>query len=94
MMAKLGDGMTEDVLESGSRQRFGVSGAEAQAEMDKLETDTDFQQKLKNKDAAALSRRHAPAPMAEPPKRRATNSTAQVISPSAMDSEAASAKLA
>ena len=56
MMAKLGAGMSEDALVTGGRQRFGTSGAEAQAEMDRLKTDTDFQKKLADRDAGALAR--------------------------------------
>lgn len=43
IMAKLGEGLAEDkLLHGGDRQRFGISGAEAQAELDKLKGDTAF----------------------------------------------------
>ena len=47
LLAKLGAGMAEDVLQTGGSNRFGVSGAEAQAELDRLKTDDDFQAKNK-----------------------------------------------
>ena len=47
LLAKLGAGMAEDVLITGGSNRFGVSGAEAQAELDRLKTDTEFQAKNK-----------------------------------------------
>lgn len=46
MLAKLGAGMGEDVMVDGGRQRFGVSGAEAQAELDKLKADPEFIKKV------------------------------------------------
>lgn len=45
LLAKLGAGMAEDVLITGGSNRFGVSGAEAQAELDRLKGDGDFQKK-------------------------------------------------
>lgn len=45
MLAKLGAGMAEDVMITGGSNRFGVSGAEAKAEMDKLRSDTAFMEK-------------------------------------------------
>lgn len=45
LLAKLGAGMAEDVLQTGGSNRFSVSGAEAQAELDRLKTDDDFQKK-------------------------------------------------
>jgi hypothetical protein len=45
LLAKLGAGMAEDVLITGGSNRFGVSGAEAQAELDRLKGDNDFQAK-------------------------------------------------
>lgn len=45
MLAKLGAGMAEDVMITGGRNRFGVSGAEAKAEMDRLKSDTAFMEK-------------------------------------------------
>lgn len=47
LLAKLGAGMAEDVLITGGSNRFGVSGAEAQAELDRLKSDADFQTKNK-----------------------------------------------
>lgn len=46
MLAKLGAGMSEDVMVSGGKSRFGVSGAEAQAELDNLKKDPEFQKKV------------------------------------------------
>jgi hypothetical protein len=45
LLAKLGAGMAEDVLITGGSNRFGVSGAEAQVELDRLKSDDDFQKK-------------------------------------------------
>jgi hypothetical protein len=42
MMARLGEGMAEDVMITGGKGRFGVSGVEAQAEMNRLKTNPDF----------------------------------------------------
>lgn len=53
---KLGEGMAEDVLISGGRGKFGVSGAEAVAEIAKLKSDTEFQKKLMAGDSAAVAR--------------------------------------
>jgi hypothetical protein len=47
LLAKLGAGMAEDVMITGGKGRFGIGGAEAQVELDKLKTDTDFQAKAK-----------------------------------------------
>lgn len=46
LLAKLGAGMAEDTLITGGSNRFGVSGAEAQAELDRLKTDKDFMAKV------------------------------------------------
>ncbi len=46
MFAKLGEGMAEDVMITGGRGRFGISGREAQAEMDKLKGDKEFYTKM------------------------------------------------
>jgi len=40
MFAKLGEGMQEDVMITGGKGRFGIDGAAAQAEIDKLKTDS------------------------------------------------------
>lgn len=56
MFAKLGTGMAEDIMLTGGRGRFGVTGAEAVAELTKLKTDTEFQAKLSAGDAAAVAR--------------------------------------
>lgn len=45
LLAKLGAGMAEDVMITGGSNRFGVSGAEAKTEMDRLKGDTDFMAK-------------------------------------------------
>jgi hypothetical protein len=42
LLARLGAGMAEDVLITGGSNRFGVSGAEAQAELDRLKGDAEF----------------------------------------------------
>lgn len=47
LLAKLGAGMAEDVLITGGSNRFGVSGAEAKAELDRLKGDAEFQAKNK-----------------------------------------------
>lgn len=47
MFAKLGAGLSEDNLMTGAAERkFGVSGEQAQAEMDRLKADPDFQKKV------------------------------------------------
>lgn len=45
LMAKLGGGMSEETLLTGGKGRFGISGAEAQAEIDRLKTDPEFVKK-------------------------------------------------
>ncbi|KTT68800.1 hypothetical protein [Sphingomonas sanguinis] len=45
LLAKLGAGMAEDVMITGGSNRFGVSGAEAQAELNRLMSDSDFKAK-------------------------------------------------
>lgn len=45
LLAKLGAGMAEDVMITGGSNRFGVTGAEAQAELDKLKADPEFRAK-------------------------------------------------
>lgn len=50
IMAKLGEGLAEDkLLHGGDRQRFGISGAEAQAQLDALKADTAFVAKAMQK---------------------------------------------
>ena len=57
MLAKLGGGMAEDVLlGGGGPRRFGVTGDEAQKEIDKLIPDAEFQKKLMNKEPEAVAR--------------------------------------
>jgi len=57
LLARLGDGMAEDALLGGDgKRRFGITGPEAQAEIDKLTVDTDFGAKLMAKDPAAVER--------------------------------------
>lgn len=47
LLSRIGDGMTEDVLMGGGgKARFGVSAAEAQAEMDRLKADPAFQARV------------------------------------------------
>lgn len=49
LLAKIGDGISEDRMISGGRGRFAVSGAEAQAELDKLKGDPAFYAKAQVK---------------------------------------------
>jgi len=57
LLARLGAGMSEDALiGGGGSRRFGVTGAEAQAEIDKLIGDKDFGEKLRAKDPDATAR--------------------------------------
>ncbi len=56
MLAKLGAGMAEDTLMTGGKGRFGVTPAEAQAEIDKLKIDTQFQKDVLVKGSAAAAR--------------------------------------
>jgi hypothetical protein len=58
LFAKLGEGMAEDKLlnPESTRRRFGVSGAEAQAEIDRLTKDKEFGEKLTKKDPDAVAR--------------------------------------
>jgi hypothetical protein len=46
LLAKLGGGMSEDTLISGGRGRFGVSGAEAKAELDRMKADPELAKKI------------------------------------------------
>lgn len=45
LLAKLGAGMAEDVVITGGSKRFGVSGAEAQSELDRLKSNGEFMAK-------------------------------------------------
>lgn len=45
LLSKLGAGMAEDVMITGGSNRFGVSGAEAQTELDRLKSDGEFMAK-------------------------------------------------
>lgn len=45
LLAKLGAGMAEDVMITGGSNRFGVSGAEAQTELNRLKSDAAFMSK-------------------------------------------------
>ncbi|HEV2747618.1 MAG TPA: hypothetical protein VGW34_10010 [Allosphingosinicella sp.] len=56
LFQKIGAGMAEDAVHGGGKGRFGITGAEAQAEIDKLIVDTEFQNKLIAKDPAAVAR--------------------------------------
>lgn len=58
LLQKLGAGMAEDVLlnPEDSKRRFGVTGAEAQKEIDKLIVDPEFQSKLTSKEPDAVAR--------------------------------------
>jgi hypothetical protein len=55
-LVKLGEGMAEDVMITGGKGRFGVSGAEAQAELSRLKGDAEFTAKLMKGDQAAKAR--------------------------------------
>jgi hypothetical protein len=46
LLSKLGAGMSEDTMITGGKGRFGVSPAEAQAELDKLKVDPEFVKKV------------------------------------------------
>lgn len=47
ILARIGEGMAEDALLGGEgKRRFGVTGAEAQAELDKLKLDPEFQKRV------------------------------------------------
>jgi hypothetical protein len=57
LLQKLGAGLAEDTLLGGDGpRRFGITGAEAQAEIDKLIVDKEFGEKLMNKDPDAVAR--------------------------------------
>jgi hypothetical protein len=56
LLQRLGAGMSEDALIGGEKRRFGITGTEAQAEINKLIVDPDFQNKLGAKDPAAVAR--------------------------------------
>lgn len=47
IMARLGEGMAEDSLIGGGTGKFGVTGEQAQAEIDRLSKDKEFQAKVK-----------------------------------------------
>lgn len=46
LLSKLGSGMAEDVLVTGGKGRFGVSGAEAKTQMDQMKADPDISAKI------------------------------------------------
>lgn len=57
LFQKLGAGLSEDTLLGGDGpRRFGVTGAEAQAEIDKLTVDKEFGEKMLKKDPDAVAR--------------------------------------
>jgi hypothetical protein len=56
LLARLGAGMAEDMIIGGEKRRFGVTGAEAQAEIDRLIVDNDFGKKLAAKEPEAVAR--------------------------------------
>lgn len=56
LLAKLGSGMAEDTLINGGKGRFGVSGAEASAELDKLKADPEFMKKAMKPGSAEKQR--------------------------------------
>lgn len=53
---KIGAGVAEDVLIGGGKGKFGVTGAEAQAEINRLTADPEFGAKLLAKDPQAVAR--------------------------------------
>ncbi len=55
-LVKLGEGMAEDVMINGGQGKFGVSGAEAQAELTRLKADKEFTAKLMSGDVTAKAR--------------------------------------
>ncbi|MEV4934415.1 hypothetical protein [Sphingobium sp. LSP13-1-1.1] len=57
LFARLGEGMAEDALLSGGRGRFGVTPAEAQAELTRLNNDPEHMAAIQRKDPAATARR-------------------------------------
>lgn len=56
VMAKLGDGMAEDMMITGGTGKFGVTGAAAQGEMDQLVKNSEFMAKVNDKDSAEAAR--------------------------------------
>jgi hypothetical protein len=58
LLQRLGAGMAEDslIFGGGAQRRFGITGAEAQAEVDKLIADEEFGRKLRDKDPEAVAR--------------------------------------
>jgi hypothetical protein len=57
LLQKLGAGIAEDALLGGDGpRRFGITGAEAQTEIDKLTVDREFGEKLARKDPEAVAR--------------------------------------
>lgn len=56
LLAKLGAGMAEDVMITGGSNRFGVTGAEAQTELDRLKSDKEFMARVMDPKSAERSR--------------------------------------
>jgi hypothetical protein len=56
LLAKLGAGMAEDVMLTGGSNRFGITGAEAQTEIDRLKGDKDFMAKVMDPKSGERSR--------------------------------------
>lgn len=56
IMARLGEGMAEDTLIGGGAGKFGVTGAQAQAEIDRLTKDAEFMAKVRVKGSAEEAR--------------------------------------
>ncbi|HQS69738.1 MAG: hypothetical protein B7Y36_08250 [Novosphingobium sp. 28-62-57] len=56
VMAKLGAGMAEDTLIGGGTGKFGVTGEQAQAEIDRLLGDADFMKKVSDPNSAEHAR--------------------------------------
>lgn len=56
IMAKLGDGMAEDKMITGGTGKFGVTGAQAQAEIDQLMNNAEFMAKVNDKNSPEAAR--------------------------------------
>lgn len=58
LMLKLGQGLAEDaMLDGGGRQKFGVTGAEARAQLNTLLADPEFGRKVMAKDPVTIARK-------------------------------------
>jgi hypothetical protein len=57
LFAQLGGGMAEDMLIGGGKGKFGITAAEAQTELDRLNADPEHHAALAKKDQATINRR-------------------------------------